>query len=287
MDKIIFGPSGNSEGFFNAGHNSTIESAKWCKDLGLQAFEYSFGRGVRMSDTHALELGKVFKDEGVKISAHAPYFINFNKEDYEELKKSFNYILFSVKMIRLMGGSRVVVHPASQGSDERSEAVSKTIENFLKFRQTLDENEIFDIDICIETMGKQGQIGSLSEVIDICKLDKRYIPCIDYGHLNARGNGCLKTKQDFNDVIKKLTDSLPFEKVKNMHVHFSKIMYSNKGELKHLTFEDTIYGPNYEPMIDSFIQNNLTPTVLCESAGTQDIDAKAMLDYYNFSLKKL
>ena len=66
----------------------------------------------------------------------------------------------------------------------------------------------------------------------------------------------------------------------NCHIHFSKIKYSEKGEIAHLTFDDNVYGPNFEPMIDALIELKLNPDVICESKGTQAVDAKKMADYY-------
>ena len=67
---------------------------------------------------------------------------------------------------------------------------------------------------------------------------------------------------------------------KNFHSHFSKIEYSEKGgEVKHLTFEDEIYGPSFDPLGDVIVKKNLTPVIICESAGTQDIDSLYMKNY--------
>ena len=67
---------------------------------------------------------------------------------------------------------------------------------------------------------------------------------------------------------------------KNFHSHFSKIEYTTGGEKRHLTFEDTVYGPDFEPLMELVYKYGLSPTFVCESAGTQAEDAKAMKDYY-------
>ena len=119
---ILFGPSGNSENFFNAGLKTSEQSASWVRNLGLDAFEYSFGRGVLMSEEKALSIGKAFSDNNVKISVHAPYYINFSNSDPEMIDKSIGYVLKSADMVRLMGGNRVIIHPATQGKDSREVA---------------------------------------------------------------------------------------------------------------------------------------------------------------------
>ena len=79
----LFGPSGNSENFAAAGKKTTEQSAEWVKNLGLDAFEYSFGRGVALGDDRAVSIGEAFEKAGVKISVHAPYYINFANTDPE------------------------------------------------------------------------------------------------------------------------------------------------------------------------------------------------------------
>ena len=131
-------------------------------------------------------------------------------------------------------------------------------------------------------MGKLAQLGDLEEIIQIVNVgDETIVPCIDFGHLNSRENGLFKTKDDYKRVIDRLIDGIGFEKVDKMHVHFSKIAYSAKGEIKHLTFDDTLYGPNFEPLMEVFKDYKLNPYVVCESAGTQTRDALLMKNYYN------
>ena len=72
-----------------------------------------------------------------------------------------------------------------------------------------------------------------------------------------------------------------YERMKDFHVHFSKIMYSAKGEVKHLTFADTVYGPEFAPLAGALKKRNLYPYVVCESDGTQAEDAAEMKKIYN------
>ena len=125
---IKFGPSGNSQSFYDEGYTHTEQAAKYVKERGLDCFEYSFGRGVRMSEEKAESIRKAFEAEGIEISVHAPYFVNFANPSDEMAAKSYEYVLQSARMARLMGGHRVVFHPAAQGKAERSEAVELTKE---------------------------------------------------------------------------------------------------------------------------------------------------------------
>lgn len=278
---IKFGPSGNGEAFYNAGFKHTEQAAEFCKNLGLDCYEYSFGRGINMSEAKAVSIGEAFKNAGVEISVHAPYFINFANPNDEAAQKSYGYVLDSAKYLKLFGGSRVVFHPAAQGKATREEAVEKCADRLKVLRDYIYLNGYENLIFCPETMGKTAQIGTLEEVIEFCKIDKCFTPAVDFGHINAREGGSLKTVKDFEDRLNYMIAELGFERVKHFHVHFSKIMYGNKGEIKHLTFEDTVYGPEFAPLAQALKKLKLEPYIVSESAGTQTEDACAMKGIYN------
>ncbi len=277
---IKFGPSGNSAAFAAAGKSKSEESAVWVKDMGLTCFEYSFGRGVSLSDERAVSIGNAFKENDVEISVHAPYYINFSNPDDEMAEKSYMYVLQSAEKVKLMQGKRVVFHPASQGKMKRDAAVDLAETRLKILRDKIYDAGYSDIIFCPETMGKIGQIGTVEEVTRFCKIDKIYVPAVDFGHVNARECGSLKTEKDYLDRLQYMIDELGYEKMKNFHIHFSKIEYSAKGEVRHLTFEDNHYGPDFEPLAAALKKLNLEPYVICESAGSQDIDALKMQNIY-------
>ncbi|MBE7086251.1 MAG: endonuclease IV [Clostridiales bacterium] len=278
---IKFGPSGNCESFYAEGFSHTEESAAFVKKRGLDCFEYSFGRGVRMSEDKAISIGDAFKAEDVEISVHAPYFINFANPDDEMAAKSYGYVLDSAKMVKLMGGKRVVFHPAAQGKVSREEAVKKTEERLKILRDYIYLNDMQDLIFCPETMGKMAQIGTVEEITRFCKIDPVFTPCIDFGHINAREQGSLKTVQDYKSRLEYMIAELGYERMKHFHSHFSKIMYSVKGEIKHLTFDDNVYGPEFEPLAIAIKELKLEPYIVSESAGTQAEDALIMKQIYN------
>lgn len=277
---IKFGPSGNSESFYASGFSHTEESAEFVKKLGLDCFEYSFGRGVRMTDAKATSIGEAFQKAGVEISAHAPYFINFANPDDEMIAKSYGYVLDTATVLKKMGGRRVVFHPATQGKDDRETAVSRTEEKLKILRDLIYENGFDDMIFCPETMGKLAQIGTVEEITRFCKIDPIYVPCIDFGHINAREQGSLKTIDDYKSRLSYMIDELGYEKMQHFHAHFSKIMYSQKGEVKHLTFEDDVYGPEFEPLAVALKDLRLEPFLVSESAGKQSEEALIMKKIY-------
>ena len=277
----LFGPSGHSESYAAEGLTSTADMPEWISARGLDIFEYSFGRGVRVSTATAAAIGEKCDEYGVEMSVHAPYFINFASPEPEKAQNSVNYILSSLKVLKAFGGERCVFHAGAQGQDSREAAFARTKEMFARTLELIaEEPDYADLIVCPETMGKQAQIGTVEEVIELCKLGDNVYPCVDFGHINALYGGSLRTASDFEDIVKKFLDGLGEKKTKNMQVHFSKIQYGAKGEIRHLTFADDVYGPEFEPFAEIIVKYGLTPHILSESAGTQAEDSAAMRDIW-------
>lgn len=276
----LFGPAGNSESFTKMGYKSSLQVPEYIVKMGLDAFEYQCGRGVNIGSEKAAELGKLAADSGIKLSLHAPYYISMSSVEEEKRIKSVDYIVQSARAVNAMGGNRIVVHTGSCSKISREHALELAKDTMKLAITALDAEGLSNVRICPETMGKINQLGTLEEVIELCKLDERLLPCIDFGHLNARTMGEVNSGEAFHDILNKIGNELGEERLKQFHSHFSKIEYTVGGEKRHLTFEDTVFGPNYEPLMELVFKKNLSPTFICESAGTQAEDAKAMKDYY-------
>ncbi|MCQ2387220.1 MAG: TIM barrel protein, partial [Clostridia bacterium] len=265
---IKFGPSGNSVAFSEAGNKTSEQSALWVKNMGLDCFEYSFGRGVNLTDERAESIGNAFEKENIEISVHAPYYINLCNLDKEKVQNSYKYIIDSAKKCKIMGGKRVVFHPASQGDLKREEAVELAEKRFCELKEIIYQEKLEDMMFLPETMGKLAQIGTIEEIVRFCKIDKVFIPTVDFGHVNAREFGSLKNEKDYYERLEYMIDQLGFEKMEHFHIHFSKIEYTEKGEKRHLTFEDCLYGPEFKPLASALKKLKLEPYVICESSGT-------------------
>lgn len=278
---IRFGPSGNSVRFYDEGHKSSVDAPEWIHNQGLNAYEYSFGKGINISDAKANEIGAKGKQYDVAISVHAPYYINFANPSDEMAEKSYNYILNSCKKVREFYGNRVIFHASTVGRMTRGDAVELTKKRLKTLAEMIVANNMDDCLFCPETMGRINQIGDTEEIVEFCKIADFYIPTIDFGHLNARTYGSLKTADDYEAIVSHIINNLGFERASKMHVHFSKIEYSKGGEVRHLTFEDTVFGPEFEPLAQVIRKHNLQPVIICESNGTQADDAIEMKRIYS------
>lgn len=281
--KAYFGPGGNSDAFKKAGCKSTLEAPAWVKSIGLDAYEYEAGNGLAASPAMLAAIGSEAKAAGIKMSFHTPYFISLSGVVEEKRLNSIRYIRESLDAAKLLGAETIVVHTGSAAKISRDEAMRLAADTLVK---TLSEVDTYGIKIGLETMGKINQLGTLDEVLELCRIDSAFVPVVDFGHLNARDLGnVFASADDYLRVFDKIDRALGADIAKNLHCHFSKIEWSSGGEKRHLTFEDTTYGPDFTPLMDAIISRGLTPTFICESAGTQSDDALMMKKYYMENLK--
>ncbi len=284
---IYFGPSGNSDSFYNEGHKRTVEAFEWIADMGLNAYEYSFGRGVRLRRETAKEIGVKASQAGVVLSVHAPYYINFATLEPDKAAASVRYLTESAQAAVWMGARRVVFHAGSQGMLKREEALAKIKEGIKAAVEVLKSEDLWEVEICPETMGRIKQIGDLDEVIELCGIDERIVPAIDFGHLHARGKGAIKSEEDYALILDKLWDKLGGYRAKRFHVHFSRIEYTAAGEKAHRTFADEEFGPDFRPLARLIARRGLEPVLICESKGTMAEDAAQMKKQYMEELEKI
>ena len=278
---IKFGPSGNCLTFYEAGYKKTIEAPKWLHEMGLDAYEYSFGKGIILSDETAKAIGEKMKEYGIQVSVHAPYFINLASINQEVVDNSYKYVLDSLSKLRLLKGNRLVVHVGSCGKMERDVAVNLCKERLAILKDKIIEAGFQDMYICLETMGKQAQIGLVDEILDFCTIYEKYIPTFDFGHINSITQGSLQGYVDYRAIIDKSISVIGKDKTSMCHIHFSKIEYGAKGEIKHLTLEDTKYGPEFMGLAKVIKEYNLQPTIISESKGYMARDAKILKNIYD------
>lgn len=279
--KIHFGPAGNSDSFVKQGYKSSTNAPKWLHDMGLDAYEYQCGRGVLVGEKTAQKIGEQARQFGIALSIHAPYYMNLSNPDTERRRKTIDYVLQSARAAHAMGASRIVIHSGSLMKRTREEALEIAIETLNRIVCACDENGFGDIILCPELMGCTNQLGTLDEVLALCLVDKRLIPCIDFGHYNARNFGILKSKEDYAVLFDRMEEVLGYERMKRFHAHFSKIEYNRRsGEIRHLTFANEQYGPEFKYAAELIAERRYEPTIICESAGTQAEDALVMKMQY-------
>ena len=277
MSKAKFGPGGNGDLFYAQGGKGTVQAPAWVKNYGLDAYEFEAGNGLSAGEATLRKIGEEAKLHGISMSLHTPYFISLSGIDPEKRLKSIDYIQKSLWAAELLGAKTIVIHSGSAAKISREEAMRLSCDTLEKVIEAVGET---DIKLGIETMGKVNQLGTLDEVIEQCRVDKHYVPVVDFGHMNSREQGLFRTVDDYRRIFDKIAEGCSYEVAKDLHCHFSKIEYTGAGEKKHLTFDDEVYGPDFEPLMEAIAKDGLTPTIICESDGTQAEDALAMKKYY-------
>ncbi|HOV69752.1 MAG TPA: TIM barrel protein [Clostridia bacterium] len=277
---LRIGPSGNSDSFYQEGYKHTYEAFGWLAKKGLNAYEYSFGKGVRMSDDTAEIIRQEADRHSFFVSVHAPYYINFAGSDADKLKASQGYLISSVKAARKLGAKRCVFHPGSCTNIDRADALARAKVQIGQVLQELYQTGYDDVILCPETLGKINQLGTLEEIVDICKEYEALVPAIDFGHLHARSIGGIKNKDDYRRILDYIGDELGENRLKSIHVHFSKIEFTDSGEKMHRTFADEGFGPDFLPLAELINEYMMSPALICESRGTMAEDAAEMLEIW-------
>ena len=277
-----FGPAGNSDSFSKV-HKSSRQAPGWIAGLGLDCYEYQCGKGIHVGEEAARQIGLAAQTAGITMSLHAPYFINLANPDPESLNKTIGYITSACLVADKMGAGRVVIHSGALMKRGRREALEIAKASLEEVIAACDDRGFGHIALCPETMGKINQLGDLDEVLELCCLDERLIPCIDFGHLYARSLGVDNGPEAVERMLDRVEEILGAQRASVFHSHFSHIQFTpNGGEKCHRTFDnDDGYGPDWAPLAAAVVRRGWSPTFICESAGTQAEDALTMKKIYH------
>lgn len=274
-----FGPAGNAADF---PYKTSEKAPAWIAAQGLDCYEYQCGKGVHIGEESARRIGAAAELAGIVLSLHAPYFINLANPDPDSRQKTVGYITAACRAADWMGARRVVIHSGALMGRTRRQAMEIALPALSAVLAACDDAGFGHIALCPETMGKINQLGDLDEVLELCGLDERLIPCVDFGHLYARSLGREDGEEAMARILDKMAAALGQERASRFHSHFSHIEFTPKGGEKcHRTFEDDGgYGPDWTPLARQVAARGWSPTFICESAGTQARDAAEMKRIY-------
>ena len=274
-----FGPAGNAENF---PYKSSADAPRWLRELGLDCYEYQCGKGVHVGEATARKIGAAAAENGITLSLHAPYFINLANPDPEALQKTIGYITGACLVASRMGAGRVIIHSGALMKRTRRAAQDIALHSLREVIRACDDAGFGGLTLCPETMGKINQLGDLDEVLELCTLDERLVPCVDFGHLYARSLGADDGAEAMERMLDRMKEVLGEARASCFHSHFSHIEFTpNGGEKCHRTFDDDGgYGPDWTPLAAAVARRGWSPTFICESAGSQAEDALTMKRVY-------
>ena len=275
-----FGSAGASASFYAEGRKSSLEMPEWLSGRRLNAYEYQCGRGVNIGEEMAGRLGQLAAAQGIKMSIHAPYYINLSTQDPGIKVKTRVHFLKSLRIARAMGAKIVVFHPGAGSGGDRRDILKRAKVFFKEILNEVESEGFSDILLAPETMGKKNQLGTLEEVLDLCEMGTQVVPAIDFGHLHALSGGKCTSKSAYAAVLDEIEKRLGTVIAKNLHIHFSPIEYTGAGEKKHRSTLEAGFGPDFTPLAELLVERDLHPTIICESDKRQAEDAEIYRDIY-------
>jgi deoxyribonuclease-4 len=276
--RLLFGTAGvplSTPGF------STLAAIEYVKKLKLDCLEVEFVKGIKMGSDTAGEIREKASSLGIRLSVHAPYYINLNSPEQGKRLASQERLIASARMADLLGAGNVVFHAGYYGHDTAEktyEIVKKTLKETLSVLRA-GKNPAT---LRIETMGKKSQFGSLDEVLFMCREVDGLLPCLDFSHIHAREGGANSYRQ-FLRILRKVEKKLGKDALSNLHIHISGVHYGLKGEVKHLDLRDSDF--HYDDWVRALRDCGAAGSVICESPNLES-DALMLKNlYYSYRLK--
>ena len=284
-DRPRFGPAGTPPAFKALKH-PVFDMPQYLREEGLDAFEYQasrWGPKPQMKKEDAEKLGANAKKNDVWLTVHGSYFINLCAEG-ETLEASKRRFIACATAAEWMDAHVVVFHPGFYGKRRQTEVFRGCLEALREVVEAMNTLGIKKVKIGAATMGKPSQLGSLDEILGLCEEVEQTQLVIDWGHLHARDRGRFNTVEDYRKVVEETERRLGTEAVKNVHCHFTKIEFTDKGERRHHMIDEEDYGPDFRMLAKVIAEFKLAPTIISETPII-DLDAIKMRDILQKELK--
>ena len=293
-NKAKFCVAGFPINFFSSKYGKKRENIfTWIEELGLDGIELQCTYGIRMKEEQAVYYRELAQKHNLILTMHAPYYISLASQNNEVVERSKLEIKKAFKLAKILGVSRIIFHPGAgygKTKKDREEGLKRLIDALNSIKKDIDTQ---NIKIYPEIGGKVNQLGSLDEIIEICKKVDYARPCIDLAHLHARELGSMTSKDRIVDVLKKIENELGRNILEETHFHVYPVDYTDKGEKIHKAFgekkddsqlslfeEDNEYMPKAQDYIAAIKEIGIEPITICEAHNTQDIGALLMKDLY-------
>lgn len=244
------------------------------KELKLGALELGWVQSVRVSELTCAEIKKTCEEQDIRLSVHAPYFINLNATD-DEWPKSRQRLMNAAYYGNLAGATDIVFHPGSYFGQPVNEVLPRAIE---RLKGCADDLRAMGNPVILrpETMGKSAMLGSFEDTLAMAAAVKGIEPCLDFAHLHARfGDGSWNTEEEWNGLLNDYAHILGRDSLSRLHIHLSGIEYGPKGEKNHVSLVEC--DLNLKALFIALKKNQCAGRNLCESPAMEE-DAHLMAD---------
>jgi deoxyribonuclease-4 len=259
---LLFGPAGVPHA---SKERSTVGGVKAVKELGLDAMEVQFVRGVKMSELTAKNVGTVAKSLSVALSVHAPYYINLNAGDEKKRKESIQRLIDSLRIGSIFYARNIVFHAGYYLKSSKEKAYQR-IKEGIKAALEFARQHGIDVVLRPETTGKPTQFGELDELLRLSSELDGVIPCVDFSHIYARYR-TFNSYGEFYKILEKV-ESISKEALKDMHMHVSGIEYGLKGEKSHLNLKNSDF--RYRELLKALRDFKVEGMLICESPNLEE-----------------
>ncbi|UCE40547.1 MAG: TIM barrel protein [Candidatus Aminicenantes bacterium] len=271
---LLFGTAGVPK---STGGTSSLAGIKRIVELDLDCMEVEFVKGVKMGAETAEKIGEKAEEIGVRLSVHAPYYVNLNADEEGKRLASMERLIASARTAKKCGAESVVFHAGYYGKDDE-ETTFQNIKRGAREVVSVLRAERSGVVLRPETMGKRRQFGSLEEILRLCREVDGLEPCVDFSHIHAReGRGKANSYREFDRILRKIGRKLGKKALKNMHIHVSGAEYSDRGELKHLMLNESDF--RYDEWVQALKDAGVEGMVICESP-IQEHDAVLLKNLY-------
>ena len=273
MDGLLFGTAGTPRSTRN---QTTIDGIERIAELGLDCMELEFVQGVRMGEGSARLVAGVASREGVRLSAHAPYFINLNAREPEKIRASQDRILQAARVAALCGAESVTFHAAFYLGDPPGKTYN-TVKKYLGEILNQLGQENIRVRLSPEVTGKASQFGTIDELLNLSAELEGVAPCIDFAHWHAR-TGKFNSYPEFTSILRQVEERLGRAALDDMHIHVSGVKYGGKGEISHLNLGES--DLRYVELLSALKDYSVKGIVICESPNLEE-DALLLQTTYN------
>jgi deoxyribonuclease-4 len=273
MEKLLFGTGGSPH---SSRTQSTIDGIRRVAELGLGCMEMEFVYGVRMGEAAARLVAETADKEGVKLTAHGPYYINLNAREPEKIIASQERILQTARIGAICGAESIIFHAAFYLGDlpEKTYATVKKYLGEVVDQLRRESNRIW---VRPEVMGKHTQFGTIDEILNLCAELEGVGIGMDFAHWHAR-TGEANSYAEFSSILEQIKQRQGDQALNNMHIHVSGIAYGKKGETKHRDLKESDF--NYVELLQALKDFDARGLVICESPSLEG-DALLLQETYH------
>ena len=301
---VRFGVAGYPPAFGKTPYRKDrLKILNWLSALGLNALELQMTYGPRTKVDVCREYGSVARNLGISVSVHASYFIVFTSSDSAKLERSRDTLKRTFELCDALGANAVVLHPGPLYGEEPGVVLQRFIDNL---GNCMNEIGRAETGLFIETAGKRGQLGSVSEILEACSTMQDVFPCVDFGHVHARTLGTLESVSAIDELFTELECYSAKKSHNRIHFHYTPIHYGPRGEISHKAINDTYppvpqmilpslddhdplrsadgyFHPRVEPIARGLKRFGVESTVISETHDSQEEGALALKKaFYDF-----